>query len=175
MLRSFTSAYGKLVRLEPLSAQDITEEYVSWLNDPRAVRFSNQRFFSHTIASCNQYLASFIDAPHLLLKIVINSTGQMVGTMTAYASVHHGTVDIGILIGPAAWGKGIGQDAWNALIGWLSRNPSVRKITAGTMRPNVSMVRIMERAGMTLEAIRPKQELLDGQPVDLLYYGKFSD
>jgi RimJ/RimL family protein N-acetyltransferase len=36
------------------------------------------------------------------------------------------------------------------------------------------MVKVIERSGMVLEAIRQEQELLDGVPQDLLYFGKMS-
>ena len=37
------------------------------------------------------------------------------------------------------------------------------------------MVKIMEQSGMQLEAVRHQQELIDGQPVDLLYYARFAE
>ena len=35
------------------------------------------------------------------------------------------------------------------------------------------MIRIMEKTGMVLEAVRYKQELLANEPQDLLYYAKY--
>jgi RimJ/RimL family protein N-acetyltransferase len=55
----------------------------------------------------------------------------------------------------------------------LLREPGIRKVTGGTARPNQAMVRIMEQSGMELEAVRARQELIEGQPVDLLYYARF--
>jgi len=99
----------------------------------------------------------------------------MVGTITAYVSMPHRTADMGIMIGDrSVWGKGVGQDAWAILLKWLLSHNGVRKVTGGTMRCNQGMVKIMERSGMMLESVRPKQELLNGIPVDLVYYGKFN-
>ena len=56
---------------------------------------------------------------------------------------------------------------------WFLENKDVRKVTGGTMKANTAMVRIMEKSGMTLEAVRGGQELLEGKPHDLLYYAKF--
>lgn len=39
----------------------------------------------------------------------------------------------------------------------------------------MAMVRIMEKAGMKLEAIRSAQEVVDGVAVDMLYFCKFAD
>lgn len=171
----FTKLVGEKTVLTPFSSGDITGEYIAWLNDSEVVKYSNQRFRTHTAASCAAYLAGFEDTDNLFVRIARKDDGVFVGTMTAYHAVPHRTVDVGIMVGDrATWGRGIGQDAWNTLLAWLLVQDCVRKITAGTMRCNVAMVRLMERSGMALEAVRPGQELLDGEAQDLLYYGRFS-
>lgn len=96
--------------------------------------------------------------------------------MTVYVSVPHGTADVGIMVGcRTVWGQGIGSDAWSTMLAWLLETVGVRKVTAGTMRCNLAMVRLMEGSGMVLEAVRPMQELLDGIPQDIVLYGKFRD
>ena len=175
LLPEFDVLLGEQVVLRPFRALDISTEYINWLNNPVVVKYSNQRFRTHTRESCEAYLASFSGTSNRFINIERKCDGISVGTMTAYVSIPHRTVDVGILLGcTSIWGKGMGQDAWNTFLRWLLSQPSVRKVTAGAMGCNVAMVRIMERSGMVLEAVRPKQELLDGIPQDLLYYGIFS-
>lgn len=163
MLRAFTEA-------------DITDTYVRWLNDPRVVRYSNQRFIAHDRASCIRYLQSFVGTNNLFLSVRRADTDQAIGTMTAYVAMHHGTVDVGIMIGePSIWGTGIGQEAWDILTEWLLKLPIIRKLTAGTVACNVGMIRLMERSGMRLEGVRHAQELIDGRPEDILYFARFRD
>jgi RimJ/RimL family protein N-acetyltransferase len=173
--QAFTVLTGEKTILDWFRLDDITEQYIGWLTDPVVVRFSNQKFMNHTKDSCKAYLSSFQGTDNLFLKIMDKESQKAIGTMTAYYSSHHQTVDVGILIGDrSVWGQGFGLDAWCVFTDWLGEHPLVRKITAGTMRPNLGMARIMEQSGMVLEAVRPGQELLDGQPQDLLYYGKFT-
>lgn len=170
----FNKLLGTKILLRPFDVSDITPEYVSWLNDPEVVKYSNQRFVEHSEDSCLNFYNSFTYSDNLFISIRLQDTDEAVGTMTAYVSPHHGTVDIGIMIGErSVWGCGIGQDAWDTLLDWFIAQPHIRKITAGTMRCNQPMVKLMERSGMSLEAIQVKQELLDGMPQDLLYYAKF--
>ena len=172
----FQTLQTERVVLRPFLQGDISPDYVSWLNDPQVVRYSNQRFVTHTQASCRAYLESFAGTPNLFLSVRMRADDRAVGTMTAYRSLRHGTVDMGILIGHgAARGIGVGQEVWNLLLGWLVDQPDIRKVTAGAMRSNVAMIRIMQRSGMSHEATRAKQELLDGVPEDLLYFAKFPD
>lgn len=175
-LTSFDPLPGKQVFLRPFTLADISAEYIAWLNDPRVVRYSNQRFLTHTRESCRRYFESFLSTSNLFLSIRMRADDLAIGTMTAYVSPFHGTADVGIMVGRSSvWGRGIGQDAWETLLSWLFEQAKIRKVTAGTMRSNVAMVRIMERSGMMHEATRAGQELLDGIPQDLLYFAKFRD
>lgn len=161
--------------LAPFVARDIGPAYVGWLNDPEVVRFSNQRFRTHTIETCENYLASFAGSANLFVAVRDRVDDRLVGTMTAYRAVHHGTVDIGIMIGDrACWGQGIGQEAWNLLLGWLLARPDIRKATAGALACNRGMVRLMERSAMTLEGVRVAQEIVEGMAQDIVLYGKFA-
>jgi [ribosomal protein S5]-alanine N-acetyltransferase len=173
---AFNPLPGKRVLLRLFTLADISAEYIAWLNNPLIVRYSNQRFLKHTEASCRRYFESFANTPNLFLSIRMQADDLAVGTMTAYVSPYHGTADIGIMVGHSSvWGSGVGQDAWNTLCNWLlGAEVGLRKLTAGAARPNVAMVRIMERSGMQLEAVQRAQEIIAGEPVDLVYYSRFA-
>jgi RimJ/RimL family protein N-acetyltransferase len=50
----------------------------------------------------------------------------------------------------------------------------VRKVTGGTLRCNAAMVRIMQACGMQPDGVRAGQELVDGEPQDVLYFARFA-
>lgn len=166
---------GNKVFLRPFTALDIDASYIGWLNDPEVVRYSNQRFLVHDRESCMRYLTSFDGSANMFMSVRRLSDGCPIGTLTAYVSRHHGTVDVGIMIGDKSiWGQGYGQDAWDLLTNWLLQRKDVRKLTAGTLTCNYGMIKIMEQSGMKLEAVRKAQEIVDGYPVDILYFAKFN-
>jgi ribosomal-protein-alanine N-acetyltransferase len=169
------SLIGKSVDIRPFLIADISDPYIHWLNDSEVVKFSNQRFISHGLDSCLRYQASFKNTDNLFMAIRRLSDGKMIGTITAYISKHHGTADVGILIGDkTVWGMGYGLDAWITLTNWLLDRGDIRKLTAGTLACNAGMIKLMERSGMVLEATRKSQEIVEGLPVDMLYYAKFN-
>ena len=86
---------GKRVHLRPFRADDITDQYLGWLNDPLVTRFSNQRFRRHDRKSSLAYLATFADTANLFLSMRRLDDDSAIGTMTAYESTQHGTVDVG--------------------------------------------------------------------------------
>jgi [ribosomal protein S5]-alanine N-acetyltransferase len=167
---------GELVSLAAFSDEDITSRYVGWLRDPDVLRFSSQRFRRHDHDTCKQYLRSFEGTDNLFVAIRARSSGELVGTMTAYVASPHRTADLGILIGEKVyWGRGLGLDAWSTLMSFLLQARGMRKITGGALRCNLGMVRIFERSGMHLEAVRARQELFADGAQDVLYYARFGD
>jgi RimJ/RimL family protein N-acetyltransferase len=162
---------GQLTTLRPFTHSNITSDYIGWLNNPAVVRYSNQRFLAHNVETCEAYLRSFIQTDNMFLAIYRES--DFVGTMTAYVSQAHKTADMGIMVGCQSWGQGIGTDAWTTLMRYLFQTGS-RKVTGGTLRCNTAMVNIMMKSGMKPDGVRFAQELVNGQPEDILYFAKFN-
>lgn len=170
------SLSNRKVVLQPFELADINEKYINWLNDPEVVKYSNQRFLEHGYHSCRAYYDSFDNSENLFIKILCADDMAFIGTLTVYFSPNHQTADIGIMIGEKSyWGRGLGAAAWRLILDWIKSNTNTRKVTAGTMSVNVGMLNIFERSGMVYEATRKRQELLDGKPVDLVYYAYFND
>ena len=169
----FEDQFGSKIFLTQFLSDDITHEYIGWLNDPEVVKYSNQRFLEHTFESSEKYLKSFEGTPNLFIAIKELSTKRMIGTMTAYISIHHQTVDIGIMLGNRSyWGQGIGLEAWTILLNW-AKVSNYRKATAGAAAVNKSMINIMEKSGMQFEGLKVKQEIIGHSQIDLLFCGKF--
>lgn len=165
---------GERVLLRPFKESDITLSYLNWLNNPDVLRFSNQRFHQHTRESCLRYLRSFIESNNKFFLIQDRVSERPLGTLTIYLNSYHRTADLGLMVGEKdSWGQGIGFDAFYAAVKQLTNSGEVRKITAGCLIINTAMVRIMEKAGLFLEATRCDQELVDGKPVDVVYFAKF--
>lgn len=162
---------GHLITLKPFNHSNITSEYIEWLNDPAVVKYSNQQFRTHNVETCEAYLRSFRQTDNMFLAIYRGF--EFVGTMTAYISQAHKTADIGIMIGNQCWGKGIGTDAWETLMRYLFQS-GIRKVTGGALRCNTAMVNIMMKSGMKADGVRVAQELVNGEPEDILYFAKFN-
>jgi RimJ/RimL family protein N-acetyltransferase len=172
-MRDELRVVGELVTLSNFLENDINDSYISWLNDPVVVRYSNQRFNNHSLQNCKKYLESFDGNDNLFLSIKLKENSEMIGTMTAYFN-HHNVVDVGIMIGnKEEWGKGYGFDAFNTLINWLKIQNKVRKITAGAMSCNKGMINLMQKSGMSYEATRKLHEVYDGKLVDIVHYALF--
>ena len=161
--------------LEPFGPRFLTERYVSWLNDPAVVRYSEQRHHAHDLASCRAWTAQFDDGSHALWAIVEREDERHIGNIAAYVDVPNGVGDLSILIGERDYqGQGLGLEAWLVVCGHLFEERGLRKVTAGTMAVNHPMLALMRKAGMREDGRRQQQFLLEGEPVDAVHAALFA-
>ena len=157
--------------LQPFPDDLLTDIYVGWLNDPDVVRFSEQRHMTHTRESCRDFIASFAGTPHGLWAIRDKTRGRRhIGNISTDVDPRTGTGDIRILIGDrAAWGTGLGAEAWMAVMAHLFNDLGLARVTAGTLAGNTGMLKIMEKSGMRETHRRPGPTPVDGRVMDMIY------
>lgn len=166
-----------LLAIEPFTERRLIERYVALLNDPKVVRYSDQRFISHTMESCRAYQESFEGTPNYSWAIVVKGKeSEHIGNMNAYLDTNHDVADLAILIGDTnIWGKGHATEAWRTVCDYLFRITGVRKVTAGTIAINTPMVRLMDRTGMMPEGCRLRHNIWEGKEVDMVFAALFKD
>jgi RimJ/RimL family protein N-acetyltransferase len=153
---------GPRLLLRPFVRADITDEYLSWLNDAERMRFSRQRERRHDATSSAAYLDGFEGTPNYFWAVEERGPARVVGTMTAF--VDGPTTDVGILIGCP--GQGFGREAWGLALDHLLRVESRAKVTGGARADHAVMRRIFERWSMVLE---------EGTTPEIVRYGVTRD
>lgn len=166
---------ARLTLEAPFPDRLLTDRYVSWLNDPTLMRFSEQRHRTHTLESCRAFVRGFDSGPNRLwaIEAVTDGLGH-IGNITAMIDPNNSLADVGILIGaPAAKGRGYGLEAWTAVLDFLLKDLGLRKVTAGCIADNIPMRRIMERSGMRMDGRRERHFLVEGRAVDVVHAALF--
>lgn len=163
------------LKVVPFSAEYLTERYVSWLNDPDVMRFSDQRFKHHTLESCREYWLSFEGSDNGFWAIVAkDSKLGHIGNITTYRDAVHSVADISIMIGEkAVWGRGYGSESFSAMCKYLFDLCGIRKVTAGTLAVNHSMLGIMRKVGMIDDGRRIRQCIYGNVEVDIVHGALF--
>jgi len=154
----------------PFAPCHLTERYVSWLNDPEVVRYSEQRHQQHTLETCRRYYEANISGPNYFWAIEALDTEGHIGNIGVTVDRPNSVGDIAIILGErSVWGRGYGAEAWSAVCEYLLSDVGLRKVTAGTMICNQGMLGIMRKVGMVEECRRPRQFLVDGKETDIVY------
>lgn len=163
-------------RVVAFQERHLTERYVSWLNDPEVVKYSEQRHKRHTLASCRAYFESFAGSSNCFLAIELDAPELgHVGNMGVAVDTANRVADLSILLGDRrAWGTGVASRAWSGVLAELLGGQGMRKVTGGTMAANEPMLKLMARSGMQIEGERKRQFLLQGREVDLVMAAAFA-
>jgi ribosomal-protein-alanine N-acetyltransferase len=170
-------ATGERVELRLLTEEDATDEYVGWMRDRQVTRYLESRFGEHSIDSVREFVRSNAGRDDtLLVAIVERASGRHVGNVkVGPLSPHHGTADLGLMIGDrSAWGRGYGSEAIALAADLAFERLGARKLTAGCYSGNAGSAAAFRRAGWIEEGSRPAQYLDDdGSTHDQLMFGKF--
>jgi ribosomal-protein-alanine N-acetyltransferase len=162
---------GKLVQLAPLGVDDVTEDYVSWFNDPETFRFLGSKF-GQTQALVRDYIGQ-IRPPNLMARILRREDQRHVGNLAlqGFDPINR-RMELGIVIGVAdARGKGFGRDACSVIIEHAFDHLNVHKITAGTVVGNAGMAKVFTQLGFAVEGTLREHYFLEGRYHDMLRFG----
>jgi len=164
--------------LRPLAAEDLTDAYLGWLNDPEINRFSVRRDRRFTLDDMRAYVDAANAAPdRLLLGIFVHPSGRHVGNIGLYYfDPANGLAEVSNLLGEReSWGRGIIVDAGRHLIHFGFQRLRVRKFVMGNLAPHRASTFKSTSLGAQLEGRRIRHQRLGDDYVDVLEFGLFAD
>ena len=85
--------------------------------------------------------------------------------------VYRKSAEIGYWLGEPFWGQGIATRAVRTLTEYAFENFDLNRLYAGVFEWNPASVRVLEKAGYTLEGRRRQAVIKDGRLLDELMYG----
>jgi [ribosomal protein S5]-alanine N-acetyltransferase len=164
------------VSLAPLGIDDVTDDYVSWLNDPETTKDTEQSGMNHDRCSVAAYVETNLAAPQSALwKISVE--GRHVGNirLSGFGLPHH-RGQIALIIGHSTHrGRGIGTEAVRLLSGHCFSVMGLHKLTAGIYSTNIGSRRAFEKASFHLEATLKSHACRDGRFIDVWQMARFAD
>ncbi|MFW5500400.1 MULTISPECIES: GNAT family N-acetyltransferase [unclassified Maridesulfovibrio] len=165
---------GKNVYLRPISLEDVSANYVNWMNDPQINQYLESRFSEQTLESIRDFVQSMIDSPeNILFAICEKDSGRHVGNikMGPLNSIHS-YAEIGLLIGEKqCWGKGYGSEAIGLVLEYAFKNLNIHRLTAGAYANNLGSIKAFEKNGFIIEGTYRNHVLHNGVFVDCIRMG----
>ena len=162
---------GKSVMLAPLSADDVTDDYVPWFNDPTTFRFLGSKF-GQTKSSVRDYISG-LQPPNPMARIIWREDERHVGNLAlqGFDPINR-RMELGIVIGVAeARGKGLGREACSLIIQHAFDHLNLHKITAVTVVDNRGMTKVFTDLGCSIEGTLREHYFLEGGYQDMLCFG----
>ena len=141
---------GEEIYLKRLVPEDVTDRYVSWLNDTDVNKFLECRFTIHSKESVKNYIRKLSqEESNELFSIYRNEDSDHIGNIKIGPINHvHQHATIGLIIGEKKyWGCGYGAKAIRALSSHAFKNLSLESLNAGCYSENVGSYKAFIKAG----------------------------
>lgn len=103
--------------------------------------------------------------------IELKENDKFIGTIDfVHWLIRHKSAEIGYVLAPEYWGKGIVTEAAREVIAFGFNNMDLVRIQARCMVENIGSQRVMEKCGMSYEGTLRKNMFVKGKHVDLKMY-----
>jgi [ribosomal protein S5]-alanine N-acetyltransferase len=136
--------------LRELSADDVSERYLSWFSDPDARANISAAAATKELDDLRRYVEERVGREDVLfLGIFDRKSGIHIGNVK-YEPLDRarGYAIMGILVGdPAFRGKGVASEVLAASGRWLQQHRDIKEIVLGVDRSNAGAIRAYEKVG----------------------------
>ncbi len=166
---------GRFV-LRCLTEDDVTDRYISWLNDPEVTRYLQARNSKHNHDSTLAYVKNHNNIDKFLFGIFDKSKDMHIGNFSLSVSLVHKTGIQGVMIGDKEyWGQGVILEARAGLLDICFGELGLFKVNGLPLASNLPAVFNYKRQAWVVEGIQSKQYLCDGKRVDGIHFSMFRD
>ena len=165
---------GGRIYLRRLTEDDVSEDYVRWMNDPEINQYLESRFYIHTIESTKAYIRSVTNDNNYQFGIFLNDIDKHIGNIKIGSiNQYHKYADVGFLIGDKdLWGNGIATEAISLATDFAFNILHLHKLWGGLYSPNIGSLRAFQKNGYVQEGVKKSQYLLNGIYYDDIMFGK---
>ena len=163
------------LHIKTLQAGDITDEYISGLNDVEVNQYVEVRFQEQSRASVEEFVINnFNSIECLLMGIYRKDNNRFLGTIRlSNISFASAEVNLGICIfDKQSWGYGFGLEALNRLGEYVFSEMRLQRINVGVYRENASSVAMFKKAGYEIVSEIVDKYMLNDQYTDVLMMRK---
>jgi len=169
--------YGTQIKLRPLVIDDVTDEYIKWMNDYEVVKYTESRFKQHTRESIMEFVNNANNKKTHTFAIIANDYNKHIG------NIKIGNInwisrngDIGLIIGRKEYyGRGIATEAIRLVTQYAFEQLNLNKVRCGIYAPNIGSIKAFQKAGWEIYLTKPKMYLFEDEYVDCLYLRKINN
>jgi RimJ/RimL family protein N-acetyltransferase len=160
-----------------LTVDDVTENYVAWMNDPTITKYLENCDEIFNLESIKNYVRVAQENPDIYLwGIFDNRNHSHVGNIKFnYSSRKHERGDIGLIVGDVSyWNRGVATEAIKTVTKYLFDVVGVKKISAGCYECNKGSLFAFKKAGYSIEGINNSAINYEGGRINGILLGVWS-
>jgi len=145
--------------LKELGVSDVSDGYVSWLNDPEINKYLESRLIEHTLESTMNFVKETAEKnSSILFGIFKQENMKHIGNIKLGSiDSYHKRAVAGLFIGDKKeWGKGFATEVIRSITKFGFDELGIVKISAACYESNIGSKRAFEKAGYKIEGYFPE-------------------
>jgi [ribosomal protein S5]-alanine N-acetyltransferase len=153
MIRITTSR----LNLREMRSEDVTQDYISWLNDPLINKALETRFAVQNKDSIQAFVTTQLANPDVfLLRIALSGCDTHIGNIKlGPINRNHASAQISLLIGTQEYqGQGFATEAIATVSAWAFGTLGLTRIEGGCYSDNFGSLRAFLKCGYIVEGYR---------------------
>jgi len=167
------TASGRIY-IRELTVEDVSPEYVDWLNDGAINQFMEIRHTVSTEVSCRAFVQSMSDDPSsFLFGIYTASDGRHIGNIKiGFINWRYKTGQVSFFIGDKnCWGRGYASEAILLVSQFAFCELGLERLEAGCYESNLASLRALMRCGYSVEGFFRKSFVLNDRRESCFWLG----
>ncbi len=168
---------GTTYSLIPLTVNNITEEYISWLNDPIVNKFLEVRHVNQTVKTVTEYVNKFYKDHESYIWGIYSTKDRLIGSVNLQdVNRYHNAAELGLMIGNTDyWGKSASKEAVSLVLNFAFDTLKLNRVTGGSYSTNLGMNFTFKLLGFKREGVMRKSFLEGDKYIDGYRWGILSD
>ena len=128
------------LNIKKFNKKNITQKYISWLNDKKLMRYSRHKKINYTLKRAYSFYRTTTLSGNLFLSV--NDNYKMIGTSIIYMNKF---ANVGILIGDYHYrGKGLSYQILKKIFIYLKKK-KIENIEIGCNFKNTTMIKVIKK------------------------------
>lgn len=164
---------GEKIYLAPLSKKDISDIYISWLNDKEVCKDNSHATFPNTRAKTLAYIKSLENSKEEIAFAIrwIENDIHIGNIAIKKIDRINRSAELAIIIGDKNyWNKGVGSEAYKLMIDYGFNTLNLNRISSGQTAGNTGMIKVCEKMGMKKEGTLREVLFKNGEYLDAVIY-----
>lgn len=169
---------GQQIYLRAITMNDVTESYLSWLNDEETTKGLASGVFPSSIEELGKFVESVVSNKNVVMFAICDkSNDEHIGNIKLDQFDWVGrTCELGLLIGNKKyWGKGIGYEVCRLTLEYAFTDLNIRKVSLAVYANNPAAIKLYEKLGFKKEGQLRSHVFEGGQYYDKYYMGIFRE
>ena len=140
------------ILLKVLRLNDVSESYVEWLNDYEVTKFTEQKYFRHTLESTKTFVSQKDDSESDLLFGIFFDGTHIGNIKLGPIKFEYMSAEVSYFIGEKEfWGKGIASKCLETVVHYAVTELGLKKVNAGYYENNIGSAKVLQKCGFVVE------------------------